>query len=133
MKGFCWFLLALLTVAPAFAKPKVDVKFKVNDGFAKDQVSDKLSQTNNPTPGTVFYATVYYLNVTVTSDNAEAVAKNNGQWCLSTDTKIDIKPEYQGVLDGNGLDIQVPGKNGKTKKVHLEVFDHRWRKLSDIN
>jgi hypothetical protein len=131
MKALAWFLLVQATVAPLYAKPKVDVWIKVNEEKAKEHVSDKLG-LGNPTATNTFRTTVFYLNVAVTSDNAEAVAKNNGQWCISGDTALHINGEYQGVLDGNDLDIQVPDKNGKPKKLHFEVYDHKWRKLPDI-
>jgi hypothetical protein len=35
MKGLTWFLLALITAAPLCAKPKVDVRVKVNEGLRK--------------------------------------------------------------------------------------------------
>ena len=40
--------------------------------------------------------------------------------------------EYHGTLDGNTLEIEIPQKNGKTKKKSYVVFDHKWRKLADI-
>lgn len=132
MKCLTWILLVLLTAAPLFAKPKVDVRVKVNEGLRKDRAADSLSKGGGAAPGNTFTAGVWFMNVTVTSDNSEAVAKNNGQWCITGETALDVNGEYPGTLDGNSLDIQIPAKNGKTKKVHLEVLDHKWRKLSDL-
>lgn len=74
---------------------------------------------------------VFYLNVTVLSDNSEAVAKNNGQWCIKGDDLLSSF-EYHGTLEGNNLEIEIPQKNGKTKKRSYVVFDRKWRKLSDL-
>jgi len=126
MKRLTWFLLALLTVAPLGAKPKVDVRVKVNDSYVSNRPTEAFRTG-------AIYTDVWYFNVTVLSDNAQAVAQNNGQWCLSGDTRIEIGSEYQGTLDGNSIDIQVPDKNGKTKKLHFEIKDHKWRKLAEIN
>ncbi len=83
MKSLPWFLLALLiSVAPLYAKPKVDVRVTVTEEAAKQHVSDKLGLGNASATNTL-YSTVFYMNVTVLSDNAAAVAKSNGQWCLS--------------------------------------------------
>jgi hypothetical protein len=132
VKCLTWFLLVLFTAAPLCAKPKIDVRVKVNEGLRKDRAGDSLSKGGGVTPGNTFTAGVWFMNVTVTADNSEAVAKNNGQWCITGDTALDVNGEYQGTLDGNSLDIQVPGKNGKNKKLHFEVLDHKWRKLSDL-
>jgi hypothetical protein len=127
--------LVLLTAAPLCAKPKVDVRVKVNEGIIKNRAGDSLSKGGS-TPTNTFTVTVWFLNVTVMADDSEAVAKNNGQWCIRGDATFDValefKGEYPGTLDGNSLDIQIPAKNGKTKKVHFEVIDHKWRKLSDL-
>lgn len=131
MKYLTWLFLVLLTAAPVCAKPKVDVRVKVNEGMRKDRAGDSLSKSG-ATPNNTFLATVWFMNVSVTSDHAEAVAKNNGQWCITGDAALDVNGEYQGTLDGNSLDIQVAAKDGKTKKLHFEVFDHKWRQLSDL-
>lgn len=132
MKGLTWFLLALITAAPLCAKPKVDVRVKVNEGLRKDRAGDSLSKGGGAAPGNTFVTGVWFMNVTVTSDNSGAVAKNNGQWCITGEETLDVNGEYAGTLDGSSLDIQVPAKNGKTKKAHFEVLDHKWRKLSDL-
>jgi hypothetical protein len=132
MKGLPWFLLLVLTVAPLDAKPKVDVRVTVTEEVAKQHASDKLGM-GNASATNLLYSTVFYMNVTVLSDNAAAVTKGNGQWCLSGDETLRLNEEYHGTLDGNDLYIEVPGKNGKPRKLHLEVYDHKWRKLSDIS
>jgi hypothetical protein len=132
MKSAIWLLL-LLTAAPLWAKPKVDVRVKVNEGIGRDSVRGALSKNGSSnSPADVIFATVYYLNVTVSSDNAEAVAKNDGQWCIRGDDALDVNGEYRGTLDGNNLEIQFPIKNGKTKKLHFDILDHKWRTLSEL-
>ena len=77
---------------------------------------------------------VYFLaNVTVLSDNAEAVAKNNGQWCILGDIELDKTAEYHGMLNGNSIELEIPDKNGKTKKKSFEVYDHKWRNLIELS
>jgi hypothetical protein len=134
MKRRAWLLLALLTALPACAKPKVDVRVKVNEGIGRDRAADSLSKNNHPTTdNTMIKETVWFLNVTVVSDNTEAVAKGNGQWCITgSDEALDVNGEYRGTLDGNSLEILVFLKNGKVRKEHFEIFDHKWRKLSDL-
>jgi hypothetical protein len=132
MKCLTWFLLALLTVAPLCAKPKVDVRVKVNEGLRKDRAGDSLSKSGGTTLGNTFTTGVWFMNITVMADDSEAVAKNNGQWCITGDAALNVNGEYKGTLDGNSLDVQTPDRNGKTKKLHFEVFDHKWRKLSDL-
>lgn len=132
MKCLTWFLLALLTAAPLCAKPKVDVRVKVNEGLRKDRAGDSLSKGGGATLGNTFTTGVWFMNVSVMADNSEAVAKNNGQWCITGEAALNVNGEYQGTLDGSSLDIQIPDKNGKSKKLHFEVLDHKWRKLSDL-
>ena len=132
MKWPTWLLLMLLMTAPTYAKPKIDVKIKVHEGVGRDRAQDSLSKSGSSSTENTTYATVFFLNVTVTSDNAEAVAKNNGQWCISGDTALDVNSEYTATLDGNNLDIEITVKNGKPKKHHYDVFDHKWRKLDEL-
>jgi hypothetical protein len=132
MRRLTWLLLALLTAAPIYAKPKVDVRVKVNDGIGRDHATDSLSKNGAASTLNTTFNTIWFLNVTVLSENSEAVAKNNGQWCISGDAALDVNGEYPGTLDGNSLEIQMPLKNGKTKKLHFEIFDHKWRKLADL-
>jgi hypothetical protein len=132
MKLFTWLLLPLLAASPLLAKPKVDVRIKINEETVRDRASDSLSKPAGSSMNSTFYAAVYFLNVIVLSDNAEAVAKNNGNWCISGGTELDRNTEYHGTLNGSELDIEIPQKNGKVKKVTFEIFDHKWRKLADI-
>jgi hypothetical protein len=132
MKTLTWLLLALLTAAPISAKPKVDVRVKVNDGIGRDHATDSLSKNGAASTLNTTFNTIWFLNVTVVSDNSEAVAKNNGQWCITGDGALDVNGDYHGTLDGNSLEIQMLLKNGKTKKLHFEILDHKWRKLADL-
>lgn len=131
MRPFTSMLLLLLAAAPLWAKPKVEVRVKVNDGFGKNQPQDSLSRTGSSYDGALQGGTDYFLNVTVLSDNAEAVANNNGHWCIKGDTLLGSF-EYCGMLDGKNLEIDIPQKDGKIKKKSFVIFDHKWRKESDI-
>jgi hypothetical protein len=124
-------LLILLAALPLWAKPKVEVRVKVNEGIGKNLPQDSLSRTGSSMEGALNAGQVFYLNVTVLSDHADAVAKNNGQWCIKGDELLGSL-EYRGTLDGNHLELEIPQKNGKTKKKSYVVFDRKWRKLSDI-
>ena len=124
-------LLLFLAASPLWAKPKIDVRVKLDDGVGVDRAKESISRVGGASSATTIYTTVFYLNVTVLSDNAEAVAKNNGQWCIKGDDLLSSF-EYHGTLDGNTLEIEIPQKNGKTKKKSYVVFDHKWRKLSDL-
>jgi hypothetical protein len=125
-------VLPLLFCGQAIAgKPKVDVQVKVNEGIGKTPPADSLSRTGSSYDGKLDMPSVYYLNVTVTSDNADAVAKNNGQWCIKGDALLGSLT-YHGTLSGNDLELEVPQPNGKIKKMSFAVFDRKWRKLADI-
>jgi hypothetical protein len=132
MRPFAWLLLPFLAASPLLAKPKVGIRVKVIDEIAKDRAQDSLSKSAGSSMSTTFYGTVFFLNVTVFSDSAEVVAKNNGQWCISGDLELDKATEYHGTLDGNNLELEILQKNGKIKKKNFEIFDHKWRKLSDL-
>ena len=133
MRSPTWLLLLLLAASPLWAKPKVDVRVRVDDGVGKDRPQDSLSKGGGVgSGGGLIYGTVYFLNVTVLSDNAEAVAKSNGQWCITGDTNLDKNTEYHGTLNGHDLVLEVPQKNGKIKKKNFEILDHKWRKLADL-
>lgn len=122
----------LLLCQPSFAgKPKVDIQVKVNEGIGKNPPADSLSRTGSSYDGSLQSASVYYLNVVVTSDNADAVAKSNGQWCIKGDYLLGSLT-YHGTLSGNDLELEVPQPNGKVKKMSFVVYDHKWRKLADI-
>jgi hypothetical protein len=131
MKPLTGLLLLLLAAAPLWAKPKVDVRIKVNEGIGKNLPQDSLSRTGSTMDAPLNAGQVYYLNVIVLSDNADAVAKNNGQWCIKGDDLLGSL-EYHGTLDGNTLEIEIPQTNGKTKKKSYAIFDRKWRKLSDL-
>jgi hypothetical protein len=125
-------LLLLLAAFPVLAKPKTDVRVKVNDEVARDQAQDSLSKSPGASMSTTIYGTVSYANITVSSDNTEAVAKNNGQWCIRGDTELDSNTEYRGTLEGNTLKIDMVQKNGRTKTKSYEVIEHKSKKLSDL-
>ena len=127
-------LLALQIVlgSPAFsAKQKVDVRVKVNEGIGKYPPQDSLNKYNTPLGGALTSAEIFYFNVAVLSDNVEAVAKNNGQWCIKGETELS-SIEYHGTLSGNDLTIEIPQKNGKVSRANFVVYDRKWRKLADI-
>lgn len=121
----------LLCSASLPAKQKVEVRIKVNEGIGKYPPQDSLNKYNSPLGGPLQAAEIFYFNVTVLSDNTEAVSKNNGQWCIKGDTDLS-SIEYHGALSGNDLVIEIPQKNGKVTKANFAVFDHKWRKLADI-
>jgi hypothetical protein len=125
-------LFALLAPMPAGAKPKVDVHIRVHDGLGRDHATDSLSKSGGTNPLNVTNQSIFFLNVTVTSGDAAAVAKNHGEWCISGDNSLDINGDYDGTLDGNKLEIRITSNNGKMKKYHYEIYDHKWRKLADI-
>jgi hypothetical protein len=132
MRSLTGLFLLLLAAAPLWAKPKVEVRIKIDDQIIKERPKDSLSRGGGASIPTTIYGVIYFLNVTVLSDNAEAVAKNDGKWCISGDTELDKATEYHGTLDGVHLELELPQKNGKTKKKNFEVFDHKWRKLIDL-
>jgi len=132
MRALAALFLLLLVASPLWAKPKVDVRVKVDDGIGVDRAKDSISRAGGASSATTIYTTVFFLNVTVLSDNVDAVAKNNGQWCISGDTGLDKGAEYYGTLDGNNLELEVPQKNGKTKKKSFDVIEHKWKNLSDL-
>src|ERR1700674_5500537 len=125
-------LLLLLAASPLWAKPKVEVRNKIKDEIVKDRPQDSLSKGGGASMSTTLYGQIYFLNVTVLSANVEAVAKNNGKWCISGDIELEKATEYHGTLSGNTLELEIPQKDGKTKKKTFEVFDHKWRKLVEL-
>jgi len=128
-----WPSLALLLLAAPglLAKPKVEVRISAHEGVAWYPHGDSLNKYNNPSAGTLGVNQVFFFNVTVFSDNKEAVAKNNGQWCIKGDIQLGSF-DYHGTLDGNDLELEIPQKNGKTKKVTFKIIDRKWRNLSDF-
>lgn len=139
MRCLARFLLALLAVqlllwpSPLSAKPKVAVRVKVNEGVGKNQPVDSLERAGRSYAAPLPQPTLWYMNVTVLSDNADAVAQNNGQWCIRGEGDSELSSiTYQGTLTGNDLEVEVPQPNGKLRKAHFTVYDHKWRKLSDL-
>lgn len=139
MRFLALLLLPLMALGFVFApptfsgKPKVAVRVKVNETVGKNQPPDSLSRSGRSYEAPLAQPTLWFMNVTVLSDNAEAVAQNNGQWCLKGEgDSMLISMTYQGTLSGNDLEVLVPLENGKVKTVHLVVYDHKWRKLSDL-
>ena len=136
MKFPAWLLLMLLAAAPAWAKPKIDVKLKVFNGIGRDRVSGALTK-NGSTPSNtndgMLYERVFYFNVTLTTERANAaLAKSNGQWCITGDTELNVDEFYDVTLDGNNLEIEITAKNGKSKKYRYVVIDRQWRKLDEF-
>lgn len=128
------FLLALPFLLSPWAvagKSKVDVRIRVNEGIGKYPQQDFLNERNTPMSGPLMSNEIFYFNVKVLSDNSQAVAKNDGQWCIKGDIYLDSN-ELHGTLSGNDLEIEVPQKNGKIKKVGFAIVDYKWRKLSDF-
>jgi hypothetical protein len=122
----------LLFSAPSFSgKPKVDVRVTVDDGIGKYPPEDSLSKSNLSVQGPLPSAEIFYFNVTVRSDNVGATAQSDGKWCIKGDSLLG-STEYHGTLSGNDLQLEVPQKNGKLKKFNFAVYDHKWRKLSDL-
>jgi hypothetical protein len=69
----------MLLGSPVFSgKPKVEVRVRVNEGLGKYPPQDTLNKYNSPVAGPLQSAEIFYFNVTVLSDNAEATAQNNG-------------------------------------------------------
>jgi hypothetical protein len=121
----------LLSLSAAPAKPKVAITITVNDGIGRNLPQDSLSRTGSSMDGALGGTQVFYLNVTVRSDNAEAVATSNGQWCIKGDALLGSLT-YHGTLSGNDVELEVPQPNGKIKKMSFVVYDRKWRKLSDL-
>jgi hypothetical protein len=124
MKPLIGLLLLLLTASPILAKSKVEVQVRVNEGIGKYPSQDTLNKYNSPVAGPLMSSEVFYFNVTVLSDNAEAVAKNNGQWCIKGDALLSSLT-YRGTLSGNDLELEVPQPTGKIKKMTFVVYDRK--------
>ena len=137
MRSPTWMLLLLLAASPLCAKPKVSVVVTVKEGMGKDYVQDSLAKSGNPIGvdnmggqgANIIYGRVFYINVTVLSNDAAAVAKGNGKWCIKGDTELELFT-YNGTLDGSRLEVEIPQKNGKIRKAKFEIVDHKWRNLS---
>lgn len=103
----------------------------VNEGIGKYPQQDFLNERNTPVAGPLISNEIFYFNVKVLSDNTQAVAENNGQWCIKGEVDLNSN-EYHGTLSGNDLEIEIPQKNSKIKKMGFVIVDHKWRKLADI-
>ena len=129
--GYC---LALLAAVPVCARTQsgcaADSYCGSRQGIAP-QAHFPRTICRQP-DNTMIKETVWFLNVSVASENAEAVAKGNGQWCITGMDVLDVNGEYRATLDGNSLDVLVFLKNGKVKKEHFEIIDHKWRGLSKL-
>ena len=142
MKRLTLLLIALLCISPLMAKPKtaVPVYVHIHEGNMDTETNssdyhDRWVGGSYSREGSYTGVTIF-MNVVVsaqTSDNASAVAANDGKWCLRGDSAIPLDPtiQYQGVLQGDGIDISVLEKNGKTKKIHFGVYDRTWKDLSE--
>jgi len=131
--SFLFMLLAsMLAAAPLCAKPKVNIRIHVSDGIGRDHATDSLTKSGATNSANITNQSIFYLNVKVSSEDAAAVAKNHGEWCISGDNSLNINQDYDGTLEGNNLEVQITGNNGKAKKYHYEIFDHKWRKLADL-
>ncbi len=133
MRRLLGWLLLLVAATSLWAKPKVEVRIKINDEIVKDRPQDSISRGGGASIPTSIYGSVYFSNVTVLSDNAEAVAKNNGQWCILGGIELDRTVEYHGTLNGSSIELEIPDKNGKTKKKSFEIYDHKWRNLVELS
>jgi len=126
--------LQLLPGTPSIlAKPKVEVRVRAHEGLSKNPPPDSLSRSHSGVAvgGALPSDEVFYFNVTVFADNADAVAKNNGQWCIKGGIQLSSF-DYHGTLDGNDLELQIPQENGKTKKATFKIIDRKWRNLADF-
>ncbi len=129
MSLWCCALFVALTVSSLWAKPKVEVRIRIHDQWTRYKIDDSMPNLGNSVSN-VTTTTIAYLNVTFLSDDAEAVAQNKGQWCISGDSLLNTDGEYPGTLDGNNLVIQIPQKNGKPKSFNYKIFDHKWHDSS---
>ena len=147
MKFPAWLFLMLLAGAPVWSqpeskpaapkpKPKIDVQVKVFNGIGRDRVAGSLSKSDTAGSNTnesTIYERVFYFNVTITSERRDpALAKNNGQWCITGENELSVDQPYDAELDGNKLEVEVPSKNGKARKYRYVVFDRQWRKLDNL-
>ena len=60
MKSLSWLLLLLLVAGPVWAKPKVDVRVRVNEGIGKDH-KDSLSRTGSSYDGSLTTGQDFFL------------------------------------------------------------------------
>jgi len=121
----CLFLLASALSAKT---TKVNVRAKVDSSTTREKAQGSLSIA-------VASPLITYVNVTLSSEDASAVANNNGQWCIqSQDEAVNLQKggEYQGVLDGDFVELVIPLKNGKMRKISFKIFDHKWHTPYDL-
>ena len=124
----CILSLFLLTPAVSAKTAKVDVRVKVGTSVKREKAVGNLSLAVNPT-------IISYVNVTLTSDDASAVTANNGQWCIeSQDEAVDLPvgADYQGVLNGDYIEVAIPQTNGKIRKISFKIFDKKWHTPYDL-
>jgi len=124
----CILSLFLLTSAASAKTAKVNVHVKVGTSVKREKSQGSLSLA-------VSAPIISYVNVTLTSDDASAVATNNGQWCIqSQDEAVDLPAgaEYQGVLEGDYIEVAIPLTNGKTRKISFKIFDKKWHTPYDL-
>ena len=124
-------MAALLCISPAVAKPKpaalVYVKAVQGRGVGFTITSDSRSSGISNDSGEKVY-----VNVVVsarTPDYAQAVAKNDGKWCLQGTFEMQPNSSYDGLLQGDGIDVVILQQNGKTRKMHFSIVARQWRNL----
>ena len=83
MRPLTGLVLLLLAASPLWAKPKVEVRVRMNEGLGKNLPYDQISRSGMGGDGALMRGQVFFLNVTVFADNAEVVAQNNGQFGAS--------------------------------------------------
>jgi hypothetical protein len=126
--------VAFLCVSPAVAKPKpvalVWVKMIQGRGIGFSITSDSRSSGISNESNEKVYVTAI---VSARGDEyAEAVAKNEGKWTLTGNFEMRPGFSYEGLLQGDGIDLIIPQANGKTSKVHFFVLAHEWRNLDQL-
>lgn len=125
---------ALLCVSPVAAKPKpvalVWVKMVQGRGIGFSITSDSRSSgVSNESNEKVYVTAVVSAR---TPEYAEAVAKNDGKWTLVGNFEMRPGFSYEGLLQGDGIDVVVPQPNGKTSKIHFFILAHEWRNLDAL-
>jgi hypothetical protein len=134
MKWLTLFFVASLCIAPAVSKPKpvslVYVKMVQGHGTGFIISSDSRSTGIDVNSGEKVT-----LNVIVTgrtTEYAAAVAQNDGKWCLVGNAELRAMFPYEGLLQGDGIDVLLPQPDGKTGKAHFSILYHRWIDLSRL-
>ena len=131
MKWLMRVIIALLCISPAIARPKpaalVYVKAVQGRGVGFTITSDSRSSGVSNDSGEKVY-----VNAVVsarTPDYAQAVAKNDGKWCLQGTFEMQPNVSYDGFLQGDGIDLVILKQNGKTSKIHFSIVAREWRNL----